>query len=132
MKRQNEEPPMSIEIELEEKGIEELKTKMERLDYNMRRNVHQQLRKLGVDMKNMARQIVPVKTGRLRASIYAKVQEWMLKVGATAPYAVFVEFGTRYMRAHRFLSQTIETYRPRLMEIIKRGIDNAIHETGGP
>jgi len=123
---------MSIEIELEEKGIEELKTKMERLDYNMRRNVHQQLRKLGVDMKNMARQIVPVKTGRLRASIYAKVQEWMLKVGANAPYAVFVEFGTRYMRAHRFLSQTIETYRPRLMEIIKRGIDNAIHETGGP
>jgi len=123
---------MSIEVELEEKGIEELKTKMERLDYNMRRNVHQQLRKLGVDMKNMARQIVPVNTGRLRASIYAKVQEWMLKVGATAPYAVFVEFGTRYMRAHRFLSQTIETYRPRLMEIIKRGIDNAIHETGGP
>lgn len=123
---------MSIEVELEEKGIEEFKTKMERLDYNMRRNVHQQLRKLGTDMNNMARQIVPVKTGRLRASIYAKVQEWMLKVGATAPYAVFVEFGTRYMRAHRFLSQTIETYRPRLREIIKRGVDNAIHEAGGP
>jgi len=123
---------MSIEVELEEKGIEELKAKMERLDYNMRRNVHQQLRKLGTDMKNMARQIVPVKTGRLRASIYAKVQEWMLKVGATAPYAVFVESGTRYMRAHRFLSQTIEKYRPRLVGIIKRGVDNAIHEAGGP
>jgi HK97 gp10 family phage protein len=122
---------MSIEIKLEEKGIEELKTKMERLDHNIWRNVHQQLRKLGADMKNMAQQIVPVKTGRLRASIYAKVQEWRLRVGATAPYAVFVEFGTRYMRGRRFLSQTIETYRPRLVEIIKRGIDNAIHEAGG-
>jgi len=122
---------MSIEVELEEKGIEEFKTKMERLDYNMRRNVHQQLRKLGIDMKNMARQNVPVNTGRLRASIYAKVQEWMLKVGATAPYAVFVELGTRHMRAHRFLSQTIETYRPRLVGIIKRGVDDAIREVGG-
>jgi len=131
LKRQSEERPMSIEVELEEKGIEEFKTKMERLDYNMRRNVHQQLRKLGIDMKNMARQNVPVNTGRLRASIYAKVQEWMLKVGATAPYAVFVELGTRHMRAHRFLSQTIETYRPRLVGIIKRGVDDAIREVGG-
>ena len=43
-------------------------------------------------MKAEAQKIVPIRTGYLRSTIYGKVKEWVVEVGADAAYALFVEF----------------------------------------
>ena len=62
----------------------------------MRTGIGDRLMVLGDEMVNIARGIVPVRTGFLRDSIFAELVEsdLALTFGATAPYADFVEFGT--------------------------------------
>jgi HK97 gp10 family phage protein len=55
-----------------------------------------------------ARQLVPVRTGALKASITKAGGggDWI--VTATAAYAGYVEFGTRYMAAQPYLRPALE------------------------
>jgi HK97 gp10 family phage protein len=82
------------------------------------------------DVKALAKQLVPVRTGYLRSSIYAKIQEWVAEIGAEATYALFVEFGTRYMQAQPYLYPAIQEHLPQLETIICEAIDEAKAEAG--
>ena len=50
-----------------------------------------------------ARRIVPVRTGRLRASISPEEKDGHMQVTVRCPYAVYVELGTRFMAAQPYL-----------------------------
>jgi len=116
---------MSVEISYDLDGVEEFKAAMERFDSGMQHRVHMELAGWAEYVKDSARQLVPVRTGHLRSSIYAKIQEWVAEVGAEAGYALFVEFGTRYMRARPYLFPAIQEHLPRLEQIICEAIDAA-------
>jgi HK97 gp10 family phage protein len=73
---------------------------------------------------------VPVKTGQLQQSIYSRISEWVAEVGAEASYAVFVELGTRYMRARPFLFPAVQECLPRLESVICEAIESAKREAG--
>lgn len=61
-------------------------------------------RRLGSIVAEKARGRAPVRTGRLRESIFARqTGKGTLSVVAGAPYASFVEYGTRRMKARPFL-----------------------------
>lgn len=68
----------------------------------------------------LARSIVPVRTGYLRSTIYGEVLGDgvypSIELGATARYAAYVEEGTRFMSA-----------RPYLMPAAKIATQNFIH-----
>ena len=67
-----------------------------------------------------ARAIVPVRTGYLRSTIYSKKIGFLgWEVGASAFYAGFVEFGTRYMRARPYLRPAVEEKMPLVREALK-------------
>jgi len=67
-----------------------------------------------------ARAIVPVRTGYLRSTIYSERTGFLgWEVGASAFYAGFVEFGTRYMRARPYLRPAIEEKMPEVCEELK-------------
>jgi len=119
---------MSVELEMKCEGLEEFQQKVQRLDSAMKIKVHQQLANLAESIKETAKQIVPVRTGYLRSTIFTKVQEWTVKVGAYAHYAVYIEFGTRFMRGFHFLSRAMEMHLPQLTHIIDNSIDEAITE----
>lgn len=121
---------MAIEINYDVKGAEEFKAALEQFDSGMQQQVHEQLRKWAADVKASAMQRVPVKTGHLRRSIYAKVGEWVAEVGADAAYAMAVEFGTRYMRARPFLFPAVQESLPRLESIVGEAIETAKREAG--
>jgi HK97 gp10 family phage protein len=121
---------MAIEITCDVDGIEEFQRAMQQFDSGMQRYVHRQLASWAADVKALAKQLAPVRTGHLRSSIYAKIQEWVAEIGAEATYALFVEFGTRYMQAQPFLYPAIQEYLPRLEEIICEAIDEAKAEAG--
>ena len=119
---------MSVEMEMHIDGVPELREKLDRLGGGMKRNVHDAMRFEAEGMKNVARARCPVRTGRLRDSICAKVRDWVLQLGATAPYAVYQEFGTRYIQARRFLRNAVELRMQSLINRINRAIRRAIEE----
>lgn len=66
-----------------------------------------------------ARRAAPVRTGRLRSSIrVAKVDRDRAVIEAGAPYAGYVELGTRYMRAQPYLRPAL--YRLRVPKGTRR------------
>jgi HK97 gp10 family phage protein len=103
---------------------------MQQFDSEMQRHVHRQLASWAADIKALAQQLVPVRTGHLRGSIYAKIQEWVAEIGAEATYALFVELGTRYMQAQPYLYPAVQEHLPRLEAIICEAIDTAKAEAG--
>jgi HK97 gp10 family phage protein len=121
---------MAFEITCDIEGVEEFKQAMQQFNSEMQRHVHRQLATWAADIKALAQQLVPVRTGHLRSSIYAKIQEWVAEIGAEATYALFVEFGTRYMQAQPFFYPAIQEHLPRLEQIICEAIDQAKAEAG--
>jgi HK97 gp10 family phage protein len=121
---------MAIEITYEITGAEEFKAAMERFDSAMQRQVHEQLSNWAAEVKASARQRVPVKTGHLQRSVYAKISEWVAEVGAEASYAMFVELGSRYIRARPFLYPAVQEELPRLEAMICEAIETAKRESG--
>ncbi|MEM3626439.1 MAG: HK97 gp10 family phage protein [Candidatus Bathyarchaeia archaeon] len=121
---------MAVEITCDVEGIEEFKQAMQQFDSGMQRHVHRQLVSWAADVKALAKQLAPIRTGYLRQSIYAKIQWWVVEIGAEATYAMFVEFGTRYMQAQPFLYPAIQEYLPQLEQIICSAIDEAKAEAG--
>lgn len=119
---------MSVEIEIHPKGLAELQNKMERLDSTLKRKVQQQLTDLARSIKETAQRIVPVRTGFLRSTIFAEIRDWTTKVGASAPYAAFVEFGTRRMRGRRFLTRAVGAHLPQLESLLNQVVDEALRE----
>jgi HK97 gp10 family phage protein len=121
---------MAVEVTYDAEGVEEFRAAMARFDSGLQSHVHEQLASWNEDVKTLAKQLVPVRTGYLRNSIYAKISEWVAEIGAEATYALFVELGTRHMRAEPYLYPSIQQYLPRLEQIICEAIDAAKAEAG--
>jgi HK97 gp10 family phage protein len=121
---------VSIEMSCYVEGVEEFKQAMQRFDSSMQKYVRRQLESWAEDVKALAKQLVPVRTGHLRSTIYAKIREWVAEVGAEATYALFVEFGTRYMRARPYLFPAVRENLPRLERIICDALEQAKAEAG--
>ena len=119
---------MSIEMEIHVHNLPALREKLIRLGEAMKRKVHEAMEFEGEGMKNIARARCPVRTGRLRDSIYARVRDWILELGATAPYAVFQELGTRFIRAREFLKNAVSLRMQSLVNRINNAIGEAIKE----
>ena len=121
---------MSIEITCDVKGVEEFQEAMRNFDSAIQKHVHRQLASWAAYVKALAKQLVPVRTGHLRSSIYAKISESVVRIGAEATYALFVEFGTRRMQARPYLYPAIREYLPQLEQIIREAIEAAKAEAG--
>jgi len=119
---------VSVEMEIHMKGLPALREKLNRLDGSMKLRVHEAMQFEADGMKNIARARCPVRTGRLRDSIYARVQDWILQLGATASYAVYQELGTRYISPREFLKNAVWLRMQSLVNRINRAIGDAIGE----
>jgi HK97 gp10 family phage protein len=121
---------MAVEVSCTVKGIRAFQSAMRNFDEAIKRQVHRQLASWAADVKAEAMRKVPVKTGHLRSSIYAKVSGWVVQIGAEAAYALFVELGTRKMQARPYLYPAIKEYLPQLEQMIREAIDAAKAEAG--
>jgi len=117
---------MSIELGMNVEGVENVQMLLERLPELMHTAVMRALNRVGADIHMNARQMCPVKTGYLRDSIYHRVQDWILTVGAEAEYATYVEFGSRYIQGRYFLTEAFHLNLPKLESVLGWAIDDAI------
>lgn len=116
---------MSVEIAVDAAGTAEFQQAVARFDAEMQRQIHEQLAKWAEGVKTEAKRLVPVRTGYLRSTIFARVQEWNAEVGAEAAYAANVEFGTRYARAQPFLQPAVQVLLPELERVLLAAVDLA-------
>jgi HK97 gp10 family phage protein len=121
---------MSVEITLDLAGAEEFKQAIAQFDAEMQRQVHEQLAKWAETVKTEATRLVPVRTGYLRSTIFARIQEWNTEVGAEAAYAANVEFGTRYAMAKPFLQPAVQAHLPELERVLFEALNLAKVEAG--
>ena len=115
---------MSVSVSLEISG-EETAQALNRFDDAMQKRIGAQLGQWAESVKANAEQLVPVRTGYLQSTIYAKTQDWQIEVGAEATYAAAVEFGTTDMRAQPYLTPAIEAYLPSLERVLLDALDSA-------
>ena len=121
---------MAIKVTCNMQGIRELQAAIRTFDSTMQRYVHAKLVSWAEDVKTEAIRRAPVKTGHLRSSIYSLVKDWVVNIGAEATYALFVELGTRYLRARPYLYPSVQLYLPQLEQAISEAIDAAKAEAG--
>ena len=73
-----------------------------------------------------ANQEVPVDTGKLKASQHVEGDQGEYSVVADTPYAVYVHWGTRHMRANPWLARAAEHANPRIVTDIKDDLAEGI------
>ena len=116
---------MSVSISVDLSGAEEFSQALSRFDSAMQNRVQEQLLEWAENVKSEAERLVPVRTGYLQSTIFAKSEGWQIEVGADAAYAAAVEFGTRYARAKPYLQPAIEAYVPSLEQVLLEALDFA-------
>jgi len=120
-------PAIAFKTSIQIEGMEELR---ERFVGVAPREVNNILRAavhgLAGDVRDQLKAHVTVRTHRLQRSIKAvrrrgkpnfPVSE--VRGGATAPYMLMLEFGTKRTRAQPFIVPTVEQMRPRLPEVYR-------------
>jgi len=123
---------MSVEMTVNVLGLPELQLKLDRLDLVLGDRVDEALNHEVSSMRVVAQSLAPKRSGYLASTVYAeRVGDWAFKLGARAQYAYFVEFGTRFMRARRFLSRASESAMPGLVQRVSQAVREAIAEAGG-
>jgi len=119
---------MSVEMEVQFEGQKEFRWKMEHIDASLKARIQQRLQELAESIKETAQRTAPIRTGYLRSTIFTEAAEWTVKVGASAPYSAYVEFGTRFMQGRRFLSRAVETHHSQLVNIVSQAVNESVVE----
>jgi HK97 gp10 family phage protein len=97
---------VQIQIDVEDQATPMLEAALAKIQDQ----INAGLDEAGAEIVIYAQQIVPVRTGFLRSTIQYTVADGVLIVRATAPYAFWVEFGTRRMRARPYIRPAIDAY----------------------
>jgi HK97 gp10 family phage protein len=122
---------VSVEMQFDVSGVLELEQKLARLDQSLVARVDRALDFEVQSMQKTAESLAPRRTGRLARSIVARrLREWSFQLVALASYAVYVEFGTRFMAARRFLSRAIELCTSNILNHVNQAIREAVQESG--
>ncbi len=116
---------MSIDVTITVEGAEEFAAAMRKFDEAMQQKVRDWLADWARRVAASANSKAPERTGYLKSTIYSEIQEWVAEVGAAAAYAIFVEKGTRYMRAQPFLEPALQEHLPELEANIIGAIEQA-------
>jgi HK97 gp10 family phage protein len=122
---------MSIDFNIST-NEQDFDAKLEALDLAMQDYVQQALNQTAQDIMVRAKQLAPVRSGRLMQGIYAQVVgKWIVRVSCTVPYAIFQELGTRFIAPHLFLTQALQENCPKLFSILTLAMQNAVMEASG-
>jgi HK97 gp10 family phage protein len=119
---------LSVEFSLEI-DVQDFAEKMRKLDRVTQESVQQALMSIAEEVVLRARQLAPVRTGRLVQSIFAQVlSNWVVKIGCYVPYALFQEFGTRYIHPRYFLTRALAESASKLLSAISLALQRAADE----
>jgi HK97 gp10 family phage protein len=119
---------LSVELQVDLVGSD-FRLQMEHLDASIKTRVQQSLQGIAESIRETAQRLTPVRTGYLRSTVFTEaLAEWTVKVGAKAPYASYMEYGTRYITGRHFLSNAVEQHRIQFADMISQAVNEGITE----
>ncbi len=107
-------------------GLDAIEARLRTFSSRLAEEVGPEFDVVGADMVDFAKSVVPIRTGFLHDSIYHSVTGMTLDFGATADYALFVEFGTCRMGARPFLRPAFEGNLDKIYEALRVGVTKAM------
>jgi len=118
-------------IKIEVQGDRALVRTLSILPRDIRESADVALDLISEKMVAYAKTIAPARTGRLRRSIYHKRRGQMThEVGAQVFYSIFVEYGTRKMKAKAFLRPAYYRYVGEIHRTLIRKIQEGLQRRG--
>ncbi len=121
---------MSVDVVFDVQGVDEFVAAIQTFDRELQEKVRAWLYDWAQRVAAQAQRNAPERTGYLKSTIYAEVQDWIAEVGARAAYSYFVEMGTRYMSAHPYLYPAVQEFLPELETNIIGAIEQAKSSAG--
>ena len=110
---------MSVSFKI--KGVDRMVRQLAIKSKQARIATDRQLELSSLRIERNAKVKTPVKTGALKNTIFsAKAGNLTYKVTAPQHYAIYVEKGTRKMRAQPFLKPAIDAERPKLISNLRK------------
>ena len=97
-------------------GVGDVVNRLEEIKERVREFISREIQEVGDYCVKRARELAPVRTGRLRSSINMRIVAGGVVVEATAPYAGYVEYGTRFMRPRPYIRPAVREALERLMQ----------------
>ncbi|MCW4006179.1 MAG: HK97 gp10 family phage protein [Candidatus Bathyarchaeota archaeon] len=116
---------MSVKVSIKLEGAKEFADALSRFDREMQTQVQNKMATWAQTVKTEAARLVPVRTGYLRNSIYARSQDWQVQIGAKAAYAAAVEKGTSNRRTRPFIQPAVQKKLPQLERVLREAIEAA-------
>lgn len=104
-------------------GLREAIRNLQELSGAVYGDVVKVLQETGDSMADQARSIVPVRTGRLQASISCEHTSEGAEVRATMGYAGYVNFGTRKMSPRPFMTNAMENAEASIKGLMKEKLE---------
>ena len=102
---------MSVKISVNMSNFDVLSSCFECLCEQYPEAVGQAMMNVAQNILATANTLVPVRTGYLKSTIaIEQPSKFQIKVKATAPYAYYVEFGTKKMSARLFLTNSVNQH----------------------
>ena len=118
---------MSVHISVDLLNFDVLSSCFECLCEQYPEAVGQAMMNVAQDILATANTLVPVRTGYLKSTLAVEQpSDFQLKIKATAPYAYYVEFGTRKMSARLFLTNSVNQHLPDFAPAIEEQIQNIL------
>lgn len=122
---------MSVSIHVELERLKEAQQKLENMARSLSGDaVFGAVQQSTLIVQRDAKINSPVKTGALRASIIPSISSSGSTVigivGTNIFYAGFQEFGTKYIKARRYLGRALEDNRDRIVGMIQAAIRSAL------
>jgi HK97 gp10 family phage protein len=110
-------------VEVEVKGVERLAKIFQEYADSLQAELDSVMDQAAQYVHDTAITLVPVRTGRLKSTIHIeKGDEPLTRIvkagGSEAPYAPFVEYGTRKMAAQPFMRPAAEARRNEIVKLI--------------
>ena len=99
---------------------------LDEIGVNLALNIQKGINKAAFMGERKAKQLCPVDTGMLRASITTKVGELEASVGTNVEYAPFVEYGTSTQDAQPFMTPAKKEAHKVLKKEMIKGVEYSV------
>ena len=114
-------------IDIDLRKIEKLQKAMKAMPDLITEELGKAVRDLVLIVEARAKELCPVDTGKLRASITPVIESWAAGyIGTNTHYAPYVEFGTKKMAAQPFLEPAFLEGRKQAKKVFGKAISRAI------
>jgi HK97 gp10 family phage protein len=101
-----------------------VQTLTDNMKEDLTEQIYNALWPIATAIETEAKAYAPFKTGLLQNAIYVMMSREGIEVSCNVPYAVYQEFGTRYIEARHFIEQAIFNHNGEIRQAIIDAINN--------